>query len=139
MASDGAAAVLTASDIDDKSLASLLGGQESMEGTVLHYACGDPVATVLFGEAGVASPVDVPVNKLVPLDEVAPSYKRNAISNPLLTALASLARVPTWQLRPSTSPPGYEPIREEILWMHQIRAVVFSALTRVLEQVRAHD
>ena len=148
-----AALAIRSETAENKALASMLGGDEAVkEGVVLRYARGDPVAVVLFGEAGVADAFEVSVDKLVPVEEVPPQYKKgHVVSNPALTTLVGLASVKTWSVLPSgsdvtsagdslaavRSSRGYTAISQVQLWMSQLRALAFTTLMRMLELVRA--
>lgn len=134
MQTSGPAAVATTEVRSDSALANRLGGQQdTKDGTVLAYWRGDSTASVLFGSVGVADAERIPVHRLVAVEELPPSFE---VSTRLLTAMASLARVPTWNLAPQEAPPGYAPVSPAMLWMHYIQAATFQALVRLMESVR---
>jgi hypothetical protein len=105
------------------------------EGVVLSYNSGDAKATVLFGVAGVARAVKVDIERLIPVEEVPPTFKLRLVSRSLLTTITNITKVQVWT--PSLS--LFVHCSELLLWAHQIRTLASVTLLRLLEESEAAD
>jgi hypothetical protein len=108
------------------------------EGVVLYYNKGDAKATVLFGVAGVARAVKVRIERLIPVEEVAPTYKQRLVSRSLLTTITNITKVRVWSPSLGGSS-AFVHCSEPLLWAHQIRSLASVTLLRLLEESEAAD